>query len=822
MNNSGMELNAVLHAPGVPEKNDPPVKKGDVFKNSQDGSHVVVERVSQGEDGPIIYSSQDGSRDRRILGRPLKNFLVDVGVRDMESIDPIQNREPVFYAAYENQMEILGNAFSREFFACEKALDEWEASLKGKSKTTLTAQLMIGLNRQKMDEIADEWEKTDDRLVRGGRRRMALLAEIRDFSQRQIAEDLLERKNEALVSLKGEYGTDEPDGLLIERGYFRDVLHAKVEHLLGKCRRVKSGKLKMSDEVTSLTKFEREVKRLNDSIVGYESGDVDRESAVVEIKSVLDALTEMERVAFHPPADDEVGGGKHAREKKPSHRMKKNEPEELMGGKPKGGRGEKGRKHVIDKRAVVEGGDSLVAIPPTIQENGVQLEKDPIVTPAGENVSAQPMKNPGESMPVKPKPEKGQEVLIAFKEAVEKEKQVFFEAIQNADSLEVLQGIGFAVGRSRKFFVENGDNVSPVVRAFVDRIKSSDDRGGALKVLDEANKRIKSVWNRKNSSLKQEKNLSSASEALVEDKNAQDMRPGDVYVSKKDPSKEFKIVEDEKAAASGEVAYVPMNGGGITRSTTEKLLKYLQAKEVQPVKAVSELISSQDKERGRQVAIELNQEKELWMQDIQKIKTKEDFDELTKRASRNGRYSHRSAPGFVIGRFLTNLLKKQNITSDQEKGRLKGLAFKLQSQIAPVYLAKQSELYPPKAVTSGKDESVADATVLPVVEAATITPENIVPRTYDELLLELGKSPMAASLEKKRLDGVVAAGFQEIISSFSSEEELKIFARENRAQFVQILSESIIIRLKSLPWDTETQKSFAKEFSERSLDDFIK
>ena len=94
--------------------------------------------------------------------------------------------------------------------------------------------------------------------------------------------------------------------------------------------------------------------------------------------------------------------------------------------------------------------------------------------------------------------------------------------------------------------------------------------------------------------------------------------------------------------------------------------------------------------------------------------------------------------------------------------------------------------------------------------------------SYDTLLLKLGESPMKAALEKKRLDGVVAAGFQEIFSSFSSEDEMKVFVRESRIQLVQILSESIMIRLQSFSWDTETKERFAREFSERSLDDFIK
>ena len=125
----------------------------------------------------------------------------------------------------------------------------------------------------------------------------------------------------------------------------------------------------------------------------------------------------------------------------------------------------------------------------------------------------------------------------------------------------------------------------------------------------------------------------------------------------------------------------------------------------------------------------------------------------------------------------------------------------------------------------GDQPPLPDVTPPPVAEAGAITPENQaepLAKTYDELLLQLGESPKKASLEKSRLDGVVAAGLQELVSSFSSDDESKVFIRQSRIQLVQILSESIMIRLMSLPWDTETKERFAKEFSERSLDDFIK
>ncbi|MBP7822408.1 MAG: hypothetical protein KA034_01185 [Candidatus Moranbacteria bacterium] len=832
MNNSGMELNAVLHAPGVPEKKDLLVKKGDVFKNSQDGSHVVVERVSQGEDGPIIYSSQDGSRDRRILGRPLKNFLVDVGVRDMESIDPIQNREPVFYEAYENQMEILGNAFSREFFACEKALDEWEASLKGKSKTTLTAQLMIGLNRQKMDEIANEWEKTDDRLVRGGRRRMALLAEIRDFSQRQIAEDLLERKNEVLVSLKGEYGTDEPDGLLIERGYFRDVLHAKVEHLLGKCRRVKSGKLKMSDEVISLTKFECEVKRLNDSIVGYESGDVDRESTVVEIKNVLDALAEMDRVAFHQLVDDEKGNGTHTKEKKSIHRMKKNESEDPARKKlkgEKGGPGKKERSRRIDKRTIIGGDDSLVAIPPTIQENGVQLEGSSAGTPIVENVSAQSMKiNPGESIPAKPNPEKSQEVSVAFKEVVataqknsqkpehvssapEKnialrngnegptDKQAMKELYlsETAATIEGARDIESLISLTAKVTskIRPGEHISlalrPGLAALLD--KTDGDAGFKKRFND-----LKVAWGKQMVKL----------------------------VFDASPTGKTKFFSMLKSAVSQ--SSVDANASGATHACA---YQYLTERGLNP----DDLYSFNSFRVGvRGVIRDWERAVEIFRGTERKADTRETPQDRLNAFM--GVIKKRRVPFENKGRKTTLAIEDDgqlSFVSTKAGEQDKRGTVKLSADTLPIFLKSfEKEMgfsfpFPKRRernavkVPSGKNEPVADM-ASPVVEAVMSNPENIFPRTYDELFKEADDGPYHGILF-----GAAAAGFLTMKEGAQKESvDLKVYDKDHPGEILEALIDGMKDSFhrvgKKLGWSESETNIYARGLVQKSIEKYLK
>jgi hypothetical protein len=418
-------------------------------------------------------------------------------MQDMEAIDPIQNREPVFYEAYERQMEILANAFSREFFACEKALDIWEDSLDKSHEGAFFPLSRIEMLRQHMDGIADEWEATDNRLVRGGRRRMALLHEIRAFSEQEFRGDaeLSKWREAAFLDLSAHYGSMEPDDALVNRGFFRDVLHHKAETLLKKCHRSRI-------EGIALLEFEREVRRLRDSIIGYDPQKKEQESSEAYIREVLDTLGKMEREAFHLEKDGEVGMGKRSH-KKGSRLRKKS----LLDGADPAKLKDKKRKEIkkagFNKRGVIPENDSPVVIPPTILENGVQSEEDAVGASVAENIQTPSMKNPGEK-PAKPKSESNQEVLSAFQERVEKEKQVFFDKIENAESFSILRGIGFVIGRRRKFFVENGEGTSPVVLEFVDKIKGSD-KTSALEILDEANREIKRAWDKKVLSLEKEK-----------------------------------------------------------------------------------------------------------------------------------------------------------------------------------------------------------------------------------------------------------------------------------------------------------------------------
>ena len=179
--------------------------------------------------------------------------------------------------------------------------------------------------------------------------------------------------------------------------------------------------------------------------------------------------------------------------------------------KSKGGRGEKGRKHIIDKRAAVKDGDSLVAIPPIIDEKGVQLEEDVEEASIIESTPSQFMKNPGESIPGESKSEKSQEVLVAFKEAAEKEKQVFLTAIQNTDSFKTLRSIGFVVGKQRYFLEATGDNITPALAPFVEKIKNESQREDQV-FLNDINKELDIAWVEKKKTFKKEKPLKQGKE----------------------------------------------------------------------------------------------------------------------------------------------------------------------------------------------------------------------------------------------------------------------------------------------------------------------
>lgn len=752
MNNSGMELNAILHAPDAPDvpgKKDPLVKRGDVFKNP-DGSRIVVERVDHNSGDSIVYSSKhisrgEGSSDRRILARPLKNFLVHVGVEEMEAIDPIQNREPLFYEAYEKQMEMLENAFAREFYACERALDTYEESLSGEEESSSIALGLMRLNRQRMNEIANEWEKTNDRLVRGGRRRLALLSEIRNFSREKFEGDLLKWRDETFTELTAEYGTDEPDSLLVERGYFREVLRHTSETLLRKCHRSRA-------EGISLLEFEREVRRLQDSVVGYDPQDSEKESPVEYIKEVLDTLGKMDREAFHVEGTDGEDNT-HSKKKGALRRMKKDESEGSTVKKSKGekgGAGKKERNRRVDKRTIMEGDDSPITIPPTISENGVQLGGGAVATPVSENIQTQqPMKNPGESISAAEKStEKESELLRAFKEVAKGEEERILKEIQNAKTFKALKGIGFLVGKRRYFLEATGEDITPALKEGIEAITNkkggSEDARNASVFLTAVNQTLEDAWKARRNELP-EKKPSRATQEDSESPEAIFSELVKVLGKRQDP-----FQKDDKEVV-------------IELVTSEQIVFRYRNNETEGKWKIGKIKSPQAKR---------------FAEELQK-----NF-------------------GFELGgRKSSKKDKDKAKTTDNGDQVIRG----------------QSD-----APTSTPVGNPGDQPPLPGAEAHDADGSVSSLESYDTLLLKLGESPMKAALEKKRLDGVVAAGFQEIFSSFSSEDEMKVFVRESRIQLVQILSESIMIRLQSFSWDTETKERFAREFSERSLDDFIK
>lgn len=317
---------------------------------------------------------------------------------------------------------------------------------------------------------------------------------------------------------------------------------------------------------------------------------------------------------------------------------------------------------------------------------------------------------------------------------------------------------------------------------------------------------------------------------------------GDTYTLRSDSSKEYVITEvsDEK------IAYKSVDSGLVSYSTKEKFARFLKKKssrktrgsnvstttfsgnpgkqEPIPDEVSPEPISSEELERGRQVEIELRREVELGISIIQAISTKEEWKTvMVREGSKRGH--DRGMPRFATGKFFADLLKKQSITSDQEKRRLKSLAYKLQEQISPIYLAKQAEIYPSKVADVAKDNSVASVTPSgPAPDAATSNPD--IPsepsmRPYDELMGKLGERKRDVDLELTRLKSAVAAGLQEIMKLIPDRDESDAYIREERTQLIADFSAQIIIRLEKLPWTPEERKFFAETFVEKEIDGFL-
>ena len=191
-------------------------RKGQEFDNHIGGGKLVVERVEKGDEGWAVYYTEvtpDGvSKHKNIKSKPLENFLVLTRTAPVQK-DRRQHVVVESRGTYDEAMEKTARAFNREFEASEDALESWGEHIgaeygshlsddteameqKNEGQEIATYHALSG----KINEIGNEWNTLDDRVVENGRRRIGLLAELRALES-QMPEEALELKKEALEKL---------------------------------------------------------------------------------------------------------------------------------------------------------------------------------------------------------------------------------------------------------------------------------------------------------------------------------------------------------------------------------------------------------------------------------------------------------------------------------------------------------------------------------------------------------------------------------------------------------------------------------------------
>lgn len=135
-----------------------------------------------------------------------------------------------------------------------------------------------------------------------------------------------------------------------------------------------------------------------------------------------------------------------------------------------------------------------------------------------------------------------------------------------------------------------------------------------------------------------------------------------------------------------------------------------------PDASMGTVFSPEALERQREVFAELQNRADMWRTRIVGVKSQHDFDKLTNEAGReNGSYTVQSGPGFVFGNSLFRLLKDRGINMATEITPIKERAHALQAELRLLFLAKQTEIYPPK------DTPVKTTAPAPAVAPATTT-----------------------------------------------------------------------------------------------------
>ncbi|MFZ2187507.1 MAG: hypothetical protein WAV46_02660 [Candidatus Moraniibacteriota bacterium] len=274
-------------APHVEQSKKTPPSKGDVFENTTSGDRIVVRGVrTQGGEQNVSYIetySHGGAKNgKKVMEKPLRNFTVLAAVAEMEKIDPIKEKDPELYAAYEEQMEKLAAAFVREFTAVDRLIDAWGESLQETADIDLYDQLY-----EAMEKITKQWNTLDDRFVEQGRHRMRLFAELRGLEGKMPGDHRAEIMEPKALYADSEFqlGTE-----LVEKIYQNTLLDKKVEALQKKYDRAKAGRIAIASDAPSPVAFAAQVNDLFASIGEASSSE--------DIKSVLTQLGALEERVF--------------------------------------------------------------------------------------------------------------------------------------------------------------------------------------------------------------------------------------------------------------------------------------------------------------------------------------------------------------------------------------------------------------------------------------------------------------------------------------------------------------------------------------------
>ncbi|MDP3957592.1 MAG: hypothetical protein Q8Q10_03775 [bacterium] len=220
-------------------------------------------------------------------------------------LEAFKNENPEYYEKYLKELDILENAFPREAKADTAGYNEWvvrdnklmrSRSPEKRAEAEARQSLLIETGST-LERLIVEFNALDTRFPEDGLKGLLLFSEMQALVGR-MPEYAQEISKQSIKDLVEEYGSEEPNAELIEKGHIQVLIKKELEVLKRNCEKVRERELFMTNTFGNIGQLEDHIQSLAALADSF-----DDETPIAEVEKTLGELQNLESGAFNdtPP-----------------------------------------------------------------------------------------------------------------------------------------------------------------------------------------------------------------------------------------------------------------------------------------------------------------------------------------------------------------------------------------------------------------------------------------------------------------------------------------------------------------------------------------